>query len=85
MSRVLAMAVVLMLWGTTTWGATLTWTANNEPDLAGYHVYQCTQQPCGRAFGSATLLTTLGKVTSFNIGTPAVVQYVGDHGVRLHE
>ena len=38
-------------------------------------MYQCTQQPSGRAFGSATLLTTLGKVTSFNIGTPAVVQY----------
>ena len=75
MSWALAMAIVLMLWGTTTWGATLSWTANNEPDLAGYHVYQCSQQPCGRAFGSATLLTTLGEVTSFNIGTPAAVQY----------
>ena len=75
MSRAITMTVGLMLWGATAWGATLTWTANNEPDLAGYRVYQCSQQPCGQAFGSATLLTTLGTVTSFNIGTPAVVQY----------
>jgi len=41
----------------------------------GISVYAQREQSCGRAFGSATLLTTLGKVTSFNIGTPAVVQY----------
>jgi len=69
------MAVVLMLWGSTAWGATLTWDANTEPDLAGYRVYQCSQQPCGRAFGTATPLVTLGKVTSFNIGTPAAVRF----------
>lgn len=33
------------------------------------------RQPCGRAFGTATLLATLGTVTSFNIGTPSVTQY----------
>lgn len=56
-------------------GATLTWNANTELDLAGYRVYQCSQLPCGRANGTATPLATLGNVTSFNIGTPAIVQY----------
>jgi Viral BACON domain len=74
-SRAVAVTLVLMLWSSSAWGATLTWNANNEPDLAGYRVYQCSQQPCGRAFGSATLLATLGTGTSFNIGTPAVTQY----------
>jgi hypothetical protein len=70
-----AMAVVLLLWGSTAWGATLTWDANTDPDLAGYRVYQCSQQPCGRAFGTATPLVTLGKIISFNIGAPAAVQF----------
>lgn len=74
-SRVLVMAVVLLFLSNTAWGATLAWTANTEPDLAGYRVYQCSQQPCGRAFGSAALLATLGTVTSFNIGTPTITQY----------
>jgi hypothetical protein len=69
------MAVVLLLWGSTAWGATLTWDANTDPDLAGYRVYQCSQQPCGQAYGTATPLVTLGKVTSFNIGTPTTVQF----------
>jgi hypothetical protein len=69
------LAVIVVLWSSTTWGATLTWDPNGEPDLAGYRVYQCSQQPCGRAFGTATPLATLGKVTSFDIGTPVVVQY----------
>jgi hypothetical protein len=68
-------AVVFVLWSTSAWGATLTWTMNGESDLAGYRVYQCSQLPCTLSSGRATLLTTLGKVTSFNIGTPAVVQY----------
>ena len=74
-NRVRALAAVLMLWSTTAWGATLTWNANGEADLGGYHVYHCGQQPCAKSSGTATLLATLGKVTSFNIGTPAVTQY----------
>jgi len=66
---------VLVLWSGTAWGATLTWTANNESDLAGYRVYHCSQQPCTRTSGTASPLVVLGKVTSFNIGTPAVTQY----------
>ena len=68
-------ATVLVLWSSPAWSATLTWTANNEPDLAGYRVYQCTQQPCTPASGNASVLATLGTATSFNIGTPAVTQY----------
>jgi hypothetical protein len=66
---------VLVLWSSTAWSATLTWTANNESDLAGYRVYHCSQQPCTRTSGTASPLVVLGKVTSFNIGTPAVTQY----------
>jgi hypothetical protein len=73
--RICSITIGLTLWSTTAWCATLLWNANSEPDLAGYRVYQCAQIPCGRAFGSATLLTTLGRVTSFNIGTPAVVRH----------
>jgi len=75
MNWVRAIVSVLVLWSSTAWGATLTWTANNEPDLAGYHVYQCSQQPCTLTSGTASILVTLGKVTSFNIGTPTVIQY----------
>ena len=70
-----AIVGVLVLWSSTAWGATLTWTLNSESDLAGYHVYHCSQLPCAKSSGTATLLATLGKVTSFNIGTPAVTQY----------
>ena len=31
-----ALAAVLVLWSSTVWGATLTWQANSEQDLAGY-------------------------------------------------
>jgi hypothetical protein len=50
----------------------LTWQPNHDPDLAGYRVYQCSQQPCTHSSGHVSLLATLGKTTSFNIGTPAV-------------
>ncbi len=75
MNWVRAIAGVLVLWASTAWGATLIWTANIEPDLAGYRVYQCSQQPCSQASGNASLFVTLGTVTSFNIGTPAVTEY----------
>jgi hypothetical protein len=70
-----AITCLLVLLSSTAWGATLTWNANSESDLAGYRVYQCGQQPCTRTSGTASPLATLGKVTSFNIGTPAVIQY----------
>ena len=75
MNWVRAIAGVLVLWSSTAWGATLTWNANSESDLAGYRIYQCSQHPCTRSSGKASLLATLGKVTSFNIGTPAMTQY----------
>ena len=75
MNWVRAIVGILVLWSSTAWGATLMWNANNEPDLAGYRIYHCDLQPCTRASGNASLLATLGKVTSFNIGTPAVTQY----------
>jgi Viral BACON domain len=75
MNWVKAIAAVLVLWSSTAWAATLTWTASSEPDLAGYRVYQCSQQPCTQASGKAAALATLGTETSFNIGTPTVTQY----------
>ena len=70
-----AVMFLTIAWPSLGLAATLTWNANTETDLAGYRVYQCTQQPCGRASGTANLLATLGKVTTFDIGTPAVVQF----------
>ena len=75
MNWVRAIAGVLVLWSGTAWGATLTWNANNEPDLAGYRVYQCNRLPCTPASANDSLFVTLGTATSFNIGTPAVTQY----------
>jgi hypothetical protein len=66
---------VLVLWSTTVSAASLTWDANSASDLAGYRIYQCSQLPCSKSYGTATLLSTLGKVTNFNIGTPSAVQH----------
>ena len=75
MNWVRAIAGMLVLWSGTAWGATLTWNANREPDLAGYRVYQCSRLPCTQTSANTSLLATLGRVTSFNIGTPSVTQY----------
>jgi len=64
-----------MLCSNPSWAITLTWNANTETDLAGYYIYQCSLQPCTKTSGTATRLATLGKVTSFNVGTPSVIQY----------
>ena len=70
-----SIAAVLTLLSSTAWGATLVWDPDSSPNLAGYHVYQCSQLPCAPSSGNASLLATLGLVTSFNIGTPAITEY----------
>lgn len=65
----------LVLGSAASHAATLMWNPNTEPDLAGYRVYQCTQLPCSRAAGTASLLATLGTVTSLDIGTPTTVRH----------
>ena len=75
MKGIRAITGVLVLWSGAAWSATLTWDANLEPNLAGYHVYHCSGLPCTPKAGAA-LLATVGKnETSFNIGTPAKIQY----------
>jgi hypothetical protein len=75
MNWVRALTGVLVLWSSMAWGATLTWDANRESNLAGYRVYKCDGLPCTRKSG-ASLLATLGKhETSLDIGHPAEIQY----------
>lgn len=70
-----AIAGVLVLWSSTAWGATLTWDANPEPNVAGYNVYHCSGLPCTPKAG-ASLLARLGKdETSLDIGTPREIHY----------
>jgi len=75
MNLVLTITYFTILWSSTASGATLTWNSNSELDLAGYRVYQCSEQPCSRASGMASVLATVGTVTNFDIGTPTVTQY----------
>ena len=60
-----AITGVLVLWSSTAWGATLTWNANSEPDMAGYRVYQCSQQPCTRSSGQCVTSRDVGKGDKF--------------------
>ena len=71
-----ALAVVmLLLWSSSAMAVTLAWNANTEIDLVGYKVYQCGTTPCTPTSGAAALIVTLGKVTSYDIGTPSVTKY----------
>jgi len=74
MNSVRAIAAVIVFWSSAAWSATLTWEANTESDLAGYHVYQCSSLPCTKKSGSSRLIT-LGKETSLDIGSPAQIVY----------
>src|SRR5678810_56047 len=69
------MVVLLLLWSSSAMAVTLTWNANTEIDLVGYKVYQCGALPCAPGSGREALLVTLGKVTSYNIGTPSATKY----------
>jgi hypothetical protein len=75
MNWVRAITGGLILWSGTAWGATLTWKANSEPDLAGYRVYQCDGLPCTLKSGASLLVTVAKNETSLNIGTPAEITY----------
>ncbi|HXF92383.1 MAG TPA: hypothetical protein VNK46_06475 [Nitrospiraceae bacterium] len=73
---VLMAVLVTVFWPAIGSTATLLWNANSEPDLAGYNIYRCSQLPCTKRSPGSALLATVGRTTtSFNIGTPAVVQY----------
>jgi len=74
MKLIRAIASIIVFWSSTAWGATLTWHANHESDLAGYHVYRCSGLPCTLKSG-ASLLVTLGRETSLYIGSPAEIEY----------
>jgi len=69
------MVVLLLLWSSSAMAVTLTWSANTEIDLVGYKVYQCGALPCAPGSGREALIVSLGKVTSYDIGTPSATKY----------
>jgi len=75
MNWLTAITGVLVLWSSTAWGATLTWEANHEHNLAGYHVYHCSGLPCTPKHGASPLATVGKDETSLDIGTPTEIQY----------
>lgn len=75
MYYVKALIVVMVLWSSSAMAATLSWNQNTEIDLVGYKVYQCGTSPCTPTSGAAALIVTLGKVTSYDIGTPSATKY----------
>lgn len=75
-ARSVMLVVATLFWYAVSSAATLLWDPNTEPDLAGYNIYRCSQLPCTKRSPGAALLTTVGRTTtSFNIGTPVVVQH----------
>jgi hypothetical protein len=66
---------ILVCWAGSAAAATLTWNENTEGNLAGYRVYHCTVIPCTPSSGNQSLLVNLGKVTSYNIGTPSSTKH----------
>jgi fibronectin type 3 domain-containing protein len=75
MNYVRAINGLLVLWSTTASGATLTWEANSEPDLAGYRVYRCNELPCTLKGGAAPVATVGKHETSLDVGAPRKIQY----------
>src|SRR5215510_127350 len=70
-----AITGVLLLGSSTAWGATLTWDANKEGNLAGYNVYRCSTLPCTPKTGASLLVSLRADETSLYIGIPTEIQY----------
>jgi hypothetical protein len=51
------------------------WDANSEQNLAGYRVYRCDGLPCKKKSGAFLVDTVEKNKTSYDIGTPAKIQY----------
>jgi len=75
MQYVKAFVVVMALWSSSAMAATLSWNSNTEMDLVGYKVYQCGALPCSPGSMNEALIVTLGKVTSYDFGTPSATKY----------